>query len=106
MIFYICIYRYSWIRGNKNEDKRFYVKVVAKMSENGAKKNNNKESMKSKETKQDIIKAHKVYAEEIIKMYHGEEFIKQAEERYPYIKRQHRRMEPGRKQRPCRRYFI
>ena len=36
----------------------------------------------SKETKQDIIKAHKVYAEEIIKMYHGEEFIKQAEERY------------------------
>ena len=32
--------------------------------------------------KQDIIKAHKVYAEEIIKMYHGEEFIKQAEERY------------------------
>ena len=31
--------------------------------------------------KQDIIKAHKVYAEEIIKMYHGEEFIKQAEEK-------------------------
>ena len=22
VIFYICIYRYSWIRGNKNEDKR------------------------------------------------------------------------------------
>ena len=35
--------------------------------------------------KQDIIKAHKVYAEEIIKMYHGEEFIKQAEERYGKI---------------------
>lgn len=32
--------------------------------------------------KEDIIKAHKVYAEEIIKMYHGEEFISSAEERY------------------------
>lgn len=32
--------------------------------------------------KEDIIKAHKKYAEEIIKMYHGEEYIKEAEERY------------------------
>lgn len=30
----------------------------------------------------DILMAHRKYAEEIIKMYHGEEFIKQAEERY------------------------
>ena len=30
----------------------------------------------------DILMAHKKYAEEIIKMYHGEEFINQAEERY------------------------
>ena len=30
--------------------------------------------------KEDIVEAHKKYAEEIIKMYHGEEFIKQAEE--------------------------
>lgn len=30
----------------------------------------------------DIILAHKKYAEEIIKMYHGEEYIKEAEERY------------------------
>lgn len=30
----------------------------------------------------DILMAHRKYAEEIIKMYHGEEFIRQAEERY------------------------
>lgn len=30
----------------------------------------------------DIIEAHKKYAYEIIKMYHGEEFIKEAEEKY------------------------
>lgn len=30
----------------------------------------------------DILKAHRKYAEEIIKMYHGENFIRQAEERY------------------------
>lgn len=30
----------------------------------------------------DIIEAHKKYAKEIIKMYHGEEYIKEAEERY------------------------
>ena len=36
------------------------------------------ENMMSK----DIILAHRKYAEEIIKMYHGEEFISQAEERY------------------------
>jgi tyrosyl-tRNA synthetase len=32
--------------------------------------------------KEDIVMAHRKYAEEIIKMYHGEEFIKKAEERY------------------------
>lgn len=31
---------------------------------------------------EDIISAHKKYAEEIIKMYHGEEYIQEAEERY------------------------
>ena len=31
---------------------------------------------------EDIILAHKKYAEEIIKMYHGEEYIQEAEERY------------------------
>ena len=31
---------------------------------------------------EDVILAHKRYAEEIIKMYHGEEYIKEAEERY------------------------
>lgn len=36
------------------------------------------ENMMSK----DILLAHRKYAEEIIKMYHGEEFINQAEERY------------------------
>lgn len=30
----------------------------------------------------DIIEAHKRYAKEIIRMYHGEEYIKEAEERY------------------------
>ena len=34
---------------------------------------------------EDIIKAHKKYAEEIIKMYHGEEKIAIAEERYNKI---------------------
>lgn len=33
----------------------------------------------------DIVKAHKRYAEEIIKMYHGIEYIKDAEERYNTI---------------------
>lgn len=33
----------------------------------------------------DIIEAHKIYAKEIIKMYHGEEFIKAAEERYATV---------------------
>lgn len=32
--------------------------------------------------KNDIILAHRKYAEEIIRMYHGEEYIKEAEERY------------------------
>lgn len=32
--------------------------------------------------KDDIIEAHKVYAKEIITMYHGEEYIKDAEDRY------------------------
>ena len=36
-------------------------------------------------TEEDIIKAHKKYAEEIIKMYHGEEKIAIAEERYNKI---------------------
>ena len=33
----------------------------------------------------DIVEAHKIYAREIIKMYHGEEFIKEAEERYSTV---------------------
>ena len=33
----------------------------------------------------DIVEAHKKYAEEIIKMYHGEQFIKQAENKYNQI---------------------
>ena len=46
----------------------------------------NKEySDKIKKIKEDIIKAHKKYAEEIITMYHGAEFIKQAEERYSKV---------------------
>src|SRR5574344_1818180 len=35
--------------------------------------------------KEDIILAHKKYAEEIIKMYHGESAIKEAEERYKTV---------------------
>ena len=35
--------------------------------------------------KEDIVNAHKEYAKEIIKMYHGEQFIKQAEERYDSV---------------------
>ena len=34
---------------------------------------------------EDIVEAHKKYAREIIKMYHGEKFIKQAEEKYKII---------------------
>lgn len=41
----------------------------------------NLESVK-KLMNEDIILAHKKYAEEIIKMYHGEEYIQEAEERY------------------------
>lgn len=33
----------------------------------------------------DIVEAHRVYAREIIKMYHGEKFIKEAEERYKQV---------------------
>lgn len=33
----------------------------------------------------DIIEAHKRYAKEIIRMYHGEEYIKEAEERYSTV---------------------
>ena len=33
----------------------------------------------------DIISAHKLYAEQIITMYHGAEFVKQAEERYTQV---------------------
>ena len=35
--------------------------------------------------KKDVVEAHRVYAKEIIKMYHGEKFIKQAEERYKTV---------------------
>ncbi len=35
--------------------------------------------------KEDIVDAHKKYAKEIIKMYHGEEYIDQAEEKYNVI---------------------
>jgi len=34
---------------------------------------------------EDIVEAHKRYAEEIITMYHGAEFVKQAEEKYQAI---------------------
>ena len=34
---------------------------------------------------EDIIHAHKIYAEEIIRMYHGEKYIKDAEERYKTV---------------------
>lgn len=33
----------------------------------------------------DIVEAHRVYAREIIRMYHGKEFIKEAEERYKQV---------------------
>lgn len=33
----------------------------------------------------DVISAHKLYAEQIITMYHGAEFVKQAEERYAQV---------------------
>ena len=33
----------------------------------------------------DIVEAHRVYAREIIRLYHGEEFIKEAEERYKQV---------------------
>lgn len=36
-------------------------------------------------TEKDVVEAHRVYAREIIKMYHGEQFIKQAEERYKIV---------------------
>lgn len=35
--------------------------------------------------KEDVVEAHKVYAREIIKMYHGEEFISLAEKRYSTV---------------------
>lgn len=35
--------------------------------------------------KEDVIEAHKVYVREIIKMYHGEEFISLAEKRYSTV---------------------
>ena len=35
--------------------------------------------------KKDIVEAHKNYAREIIKMYHGEDYIKQAEEKYKQV---------------------
>ena len=35
--------------------------------------------------KKDVVEAHKVYAREIIKMYHGEEFILLVEERYSTV---------------------
>lgn len=33
----------------------------------------------------DIVLAHRIYAREIIKMYQGEEYIKDSEERYDKI---------------------
>lgn len=35
--------------------------------------------------KEDVVEAHKVYAREIIKMYHGKEFISLAEKRYSTV---------------------
>ena len=35
--------------------------------------------------KEDVVEAHKVYAREIIKMYHGEEFVSIAEKRYSTV---------------------
>lgn len=41
---------------------------------------------KSKELiEKDVVEAHRVYAREIIKLYHGEEAIKEAEERYKQV---------------------
>lgn len=37
--------------------------------------------------KEDIVEAHKVYAREIIKMYHGAEFVSLAEKRYTTVAR-------------------
>ena len=34
---------------------------------------------------EDVVNAHKIYAKEIIKMYHGEEFINSAEEKYKTV---------------------
>lgn len=35
--------------------------------------------------KEDVVEAHKIYAREIIKMYHGEKFINEAENRYATV---------------------
>ena len=35
--------------------------------------------------KEDVVEAHKIYAREIIKMYHGEKFINEAENRYAIV---------------------
>lgn len=45
--------------------------------------------MKFAETliKEDIVEAHKIYAKEIVRMYHGEEFIKNAEDKYNQVAR-------------------
>ena len=43
------------------------------------------EKISKKWIEEDIVNAHKKYAEEIIKMYHGAEFIKQAKEKYSTI---------------------
>lgn len=37
------------------------------------------------EMEKNIVEAHKIYAREIIRMYHGEEFIEYAEERYATV---------------------
>lgn len=37
--------------------------------------------------KEDIVEAHKIYAKEIIRMYHGEEFIQKAEDKYNQVAR-------------------
>lgn len=49
-----------------------YFKLTTDIDLNGAEKLIN----------EDIINAHREYAKEIIRMYHGNQFIKQAEERY------------------------
>lgn len=45
--------------------------------------------MKSAEMliKENIVEAHRIYAKEIIRMYHGEEFIKNAEDKYNQVAR-------------------